>query len=137
MNIHGLVVIMATVLLTVIPVEATVELTVQAEQPGIHISPTLYGVFFEEINHAGDGNLISALGEAAFMTGLERNADVVKMSSYAPLFVNANNSRWTPDAIVFDSSRVYGTPSYHVQQMFAEHLGDAYLQPCLRMIFPY
>lgn len=76
---------------------------------------------------SGDGNLISALGEAAFMTGMERNSDVVKMSSYAPLLVNENDRKWTPDAIVFDSSRVYGTPSYHVQQLFAEHLGDVYL----------
>jgi alpha-L-arabinofuranosidase len=68
---------------------------------------------------AEGGNLRAALAEAAFLTGLERNADVVRMSSYAPLFTNPQWQQWSPDAIVFDSSRVYGTPSYHVQAMFA------------------
>lgn len=62
----------------------------------------------------GQGNLAAAVGEAAFMTGLERNSDVVKMGSYAPLFVNTNNRAWNPDAICFNSSSCYGTPSYHV-----------------------
>jgi alpha-L-arabinofuranosidase len=68
---------------------------------------------------AGNGNLIAAVGEAAFMTGLERNGDVVDMASYAPLFVHPPWKAWSPNAIVFDSARAYGTPSYHVQAMFA------------------
>ncbi|TWT76757.1 Extracellular exo-alpha-L-arabinofuranosidase precursor [Planctomycetes bacterium CA13] len=72
----------------------------------------------------GQGNLIAALGEAAYMTGLERNSDHVVMSSYAPLFVNPDWRRWSPDAIVFDQARSYGTPSYHVQALFANHRGD-------------
>ena len=68
---------------------------------------------------AGSGNLIAALGEAAFMTGMERNGDVVTMASYAPLFVHPSWRAWNPNAIVFDSARAYGTPSYHVQAMFA------------------
>ena len=58
------------------------------------------------------------------MTGLERNADIVKMASYAPLLANINRKTWNPNAIVFDSSRVFGTPSYYVQQMFSQHLGQ-------------
>ena len=74
--------------------------------------------------HAGKGNLRAAIGEAAFMTGMERNSDIVKMASYAPLFVNLNHRAWNPDLINFDSSRWYGIPSYYVQKMFSENSGD-------------
>ena len=53
------------------------------------------------------------MSEAAFMTGLERNADVVLMSSYAPLFAHVDAWQWTPNLIWFDSLRSYGTPSYY------------------------
>lgn len=82
--------------------------------------------------NAGQGNLKAAIGEAAFMTGMERNADVVIMSSYAPLFVYPAWKRWNPNAIVFDAAQVYGTPSYHVQAMFAQHRGDVVLPLELR-----
>ena len=72
---------------------------------------------------AGLGNLRAAIGEAAFMTGLERNSDIVTLASYAPLFVNLNHRAWNPDLINFDSSRWYGIPSYYVQQMFSENRG--------------
>jgi alpha-L-arabinofuranosidase len=75
----------------------------------------------------GQGNLRAALGEAAFMTGLERNSDVVVMASYAPLFANVHYKKWNPNLINFDSSRVYGLPSYYVQQLFAEHRADVIL----------
>ncbi len=77
--------------------------------------------------HCGQGNLRAAVGEAAFMTGLERNSDVVLMASYAPLFANVNYKKWNPDLINFDSSRVYGVPSYYVQKMFSENRGDVVL----------
>ena len=77
--------------------------------------------------NCGKGNLRGALGEAAFMTGMERNSDVVVMASYAPLFVNANHRAWNPDLINFDSSRAYGIPSYCVQRMFSENRGDTVL----------
>jgi alpha-L-arabinofuranosidase len=77
----------------------------------------------------GEGSLRGAVGEAAFMTGMERNSDVVVMAAYAPLLVNANHRRWNPDLIVFDSSRAYGIPSYYVQKLFAENRGDTVL-PC-------
>jgi alpha-L-arabinofuranosidase len=72
---------------------------------------------------SGNGNLAGALGEAAFMTGLERNSDVVRMASYAPLFCNLNNKDWNPDLIYFTGTQVYGTPSYYVQQMFSLNRG--------------
>ena len=75
----------------------------------------------------GQGNLRAAVGEAAFMTGLERNSDVVAMASYAPLFVNLNHRKWNPDLINFDSSSVYGLPSYYVQQLFSLNRGDVTL----------
>jgi alpha-N-arabinofuranosidase len=61
------------------------------------------------------------------LTGLERNADVVRMASYAPLFANAEAWQWTPDLIWVDSLRVYGTPSYYVQQLFSLNRGDTVL----------
>ena len=75
----------------------------------------------------GNGSLRGAVGEAAFMTGLERNSDVVIMASYAPLFVNVNDRHWNPDLIQFDGSRACGTPSYYVQQMFSQNRADAIL----------
>jgi len=75
----------------------------------------------------GLGNLRGAVGEAAFMTGLERNSDIVVMASYAPLFVNVNHRGWNPDLIDYDSCRVYGIPSYYVQKMFSENRGDVVL----------
>jgi alpha-L-arabinofuranosidase len=76
---------------------------------------------------AGQGNLMAALGEAAFMTGLERNSDVVVMASYAPLFANVQYKAWNPDLICFDAARSYGTPSYYVQQMFMVNRADSVL----------
>ena len=68
-----------------------------------------------------------ALSEAAFMTGLERNADVVLMSSYAPLFAHVDAWQWTPNLIWFDSLRSYGTPSYYAQKLFSVHRGSRVL----------
>ena len=65
----------------------------------------------------------AALGEAAFLTGLERNADVVRMSAYAPLFAHTDAWQWSPNLIWFDNLRSFGTPSYHVQQMFGSNRG--------------
>ena len=72
-------------------------------------------------------DLECALSEAAYMTGLERNADVVRMASYAPLFANVDAWQWTPDLIWVDSLQVYGTPNYYVQQLFSRNRGDVVL----------
>ncbi|TPG63651.1 alpha-L-arabinofuranosidase C-terminal domain-containing protein [Hymenobacter nivis] len=68
-----------------------------------------------------------AISEAAFMTGLERNADVVGMASYAPLFANVDAWQWTPDMIWFDNLNSYGSPSYYVQKMYALNKGTQVL----------
>ncbi|TQM51344.1 alpha-L-arabinofuranosidase [Arcticibacter tournemirensis] len=65
-----------------------------------------------------------ALAEAAFMTGLERNADVVVMASYAPLFAHAEGWQWTPDLIWVDNLRSYGTANYQVQKLFSVNKGS-------------
>lgn len=70
-------------------------------------------------------NLECALAEAAYMTGLERNGDVVRMASYAPLFANVDAWQWKPDLIWVNSLGVCLTPSYYVQKMFARNAGDA------------
>jgi alpha-N-arabinofuranosidase len=70
-------------------------------------------------------NLQAALGDAAWMTGLERNSDIVIMASYAPLFVNVNpgGMQWATDLIGYDALSSYGSPSYWAQVLFANHLG--------------
>jgi alpha-N-arabinofuranosidase len=68
-------------------------------------------------------NLLTALSEAAFMTGLERNADVVNMASYAPLFANVDGWQWTPDLIWVDNLKIYGTPNYYVQKLYSLYKG--------------
>jgi alpha-L-arabinofuranosidase len=64
-----------------------------------------------------------ALAEAAFITGLERNADVVSMASYAPLFAHVDAWQWTPDLIWFDNKKSYGTPNYYVQKLYSLNKG--------------
>jgi alpha-N-arabinofuranosidase len=70
-------------------------------------------------------NLQAALGDAAWMTGMERNSDVVIMASYAPLFVNVNpgGMQWSTDLIGYDALNSYGSPSYWAQVLFGSYLG--------------
>ena len=72
-------------------------------------------------------NWEAALAEAAFMTGLERNADVVTMASYAPLLAHVDAWQWTPNLIWFDNLRSFGTPNYYVQKMYAANRGTRVL----------
>ena len=65
-----------------------------------------------------------ALAEAAFMTGMERNADVVVMKSYAPLFARLGYTQWSPDLIWFNGKTAYGSPSYYVQLLYSLYTGD-------------
>ena len=77
-------------------------------------------------------NLNAALGDAAWMTGMERNADHIIMSCYAPLFVNINTAsatapkawQWDSDLIGYDALSSYGSPSYYVQKLFNQYLGN-------------
>jgi alpha-L-arabinofuranosidase len=68
-------------------------------------------------------NWRTALAEAAFMTGLERNAGVVSMASYAPLFAHVDGWQWTPDMIWVDNLRSMGTPNYYVQKLYSTNKG--------------
>lgn len=91
-------------------------------------------VFVGEYAAHGAGrrnNLEAAIAEAAFMTGLERNSDVVVMAAYAPLFNNVNGTQWAPDLIWFNKSEVFGTPSYYVQKIFSQNVGDITLPTTL------
>jgi alpha-L-arabinofuranosidase len=76
---------------------------------------------------SGKGNLRGAIGEAAWMTGMERNSDIVAMGSYAPLYCNSNHKRWPINLINFDSYRWFGLPSYYVQEMFVNNQGTVSL----------
>ena len=86
----------------------------RSDSVGIYV-----GEFAVTAGKPGKGNLRAAIGESAFMIGMERNADIVKMASYAPTFVNVNDRAWNPDMIVYNSAQVYGTPSYHAIKMFS------------------
>ena len=72
------------------------------------------------------GDFGAALGDAAWLTGLERNSDLVVMASYAPMLVNVNpgGMQWHPDLIGYDGLTSYGSPSYYALALFAAHLGD-------------
>lgn len=74
-------------------------------------------------SNTGNGNLRGAIGEAAWMAGLERNSDVVIMAAYAPLYSNVQLKAWPVNLINFNSSSWYGLPSYYVQKMFATNQG--------------
>lgn len=90
------------------------------------------GEFAAHIPNMGCGSLNApqtnawegALAEAAFMTGVERNADLVVMSSYAPLFARMNYTQWSPDLIWFDGKRSYATASYYVQKLYSLYSGN-------------
>lgn len=77
--------------------------------------------------YASWGNkLRNAIAEAAYMTALERNGDIVRFSSYAPLFAKNNFTQWKTDMIFFDNVNVSPTPNYYVQKMFSVNTGDTY-----------
>ena len=84
-------------------------------------------VFAGEYACHGDGkkwnHFEAALMEAAFMTGIERNADIVHMATYAPLFAHIDGWQWRPDMIWFDNLRSFKSCSYYVQQMYSLHKG--------------
>ncbi|EGN92532.1 glycoside hydrolase family 51 protein [Serpula lacrymans var. lacrymans S7.3] len=73
----------------------------------------------------------SSSGEAAYMTGFERNADIVFAASYAPLLMNTADYQWTPNLVSFDAANVYPSTSYYVQQLFSINRGDEYLPSTL------
>ena len=78
-----------------------------------------------------DKKLRDALAEALYLIHVERSADVVCMTSYAPLFARKNATNWNPDLIYFDNERPYLTCSYYVQQMFGQSSGNYYYGDCV------
>jgi alpha-L-arabinofuranosidase len=95
--------------------------------------PKIYVGEYAVTKGCGNGNLRAALGEAAFMTGMERNSDVVSMASYAPLFANVNYKKWNPDLINFNGVEAYCTPSYYVQELFSANRGNVVLKSDLEV----
>ncbi len=80
---------------------------------------------------AKDKKLIDALAEGLYLLHVEKNGDVVCMTSYAPLFAKKNATNWNPDLIYFDNERTYPTCSYYVQQMFGLSSGQYYYGDCV------
>lgn len=72
-------------------------------------------------------NIETALTEALYLTSVERNGDVVSMTSYAPLLAKEGHTQWNPDLIYFNNTEVKPTVSYYVQQMYGQHSGSEYL----------
>ena len=85
--------------------------------------PKVFAGEYAAHHHTRKNNFDAALSEAAFMTGLERNADVVYMATYAPLFAHVEGWQWKPDLIWFDSMKSVKTPNYYVQQLYGQNAG--------------
>ena len=81
---------------------------------------------------AKDKKFIDALAEGLYLLHVERNADVVAMTSYAPLFARKNGTQWNPDMIYFDNERPYLTCSYYVQQLFGQSSGQYFYGDCVQ-----
>ena len=82
---------------------------------------------------AKDKKLIDALAEGLYLLHVERNGDIVAMTSYAPLFAKKDATNWNPDLIYFDNERPYLTCSYYVQQMFGQSSGQYYYGDCVNI----
>jgi len=78
-------------------------------------------------------NMETALSEALYLTSIERNGDIVEMSSYAPLLAKEGSTQWNPDLIYFNNSEVHLTPGYYVQKLFGNHSGTLYFDHQLQL----
>lgn len=84
--------------------------------------------------YASQGNtLYNALAEAAYLCGVERNGDVVEMTSYAPLLAKEGHTNWNPDLIYFNNTEIKPTANYHVQRLFGQNSGTRYLESPLAL----
>jgi alpha-N-arabinofuranosidase len=90
--------------------------------------PKIYVGEYAVNSGVGQGNLLGALAEAVFMMNMEKNSDIVRMSSYAPLFENVNSREWAVNLIRFDNAQVVGRTSYHVQKLFSQNRPDEVLR---------
>lgn len=89
--------------------------------------PVFAGEYAAHTEHR-ENNLEAALAEAAFMTGLEKNCDVIRFASVAPLFARYNYAQWWPDFIWFDGDTSMATPGYYVQKLFGKYTGTSYIE---------
>ena len=78
-------------------------------------------------------NMETALAEALYLTSVERNADVVSMSSCAPLLAKDNHTQWRPDLIYFNNTEIRPTTDYHTMRLYGENAGDSYLESALKV----
>lgn len=98
-----------------------------------------FGVYVGEYacnRNVGHGNLLAALSEAAFMMGMERNGDLIKLSSYAPLLFHVSDIKWPVNMIGYDCATSFGRSSYHVQKLFAQHRPDVNVSTTLALENP-
>ncbi len=91
-------------------------------------NPKVYVGEYAARDAGNRSTLRAALAEAAYLTSLERNGDVVQFASYAPLLCNERHANWRPDLIYFNNTGVFPTISYYVQQLFSLNRGDTYLR---------
>jgi alpha-N-arabinofuranosidase len=99
------------------------------DRKGIKVFAGEYAAHGKEATESESRNSwYSALAEAAFMTGLERNAEIVNMASYAPLLAHVEAWQWRPDLIWFDNLTSIGTPNYYVQKLFSNYKGTNVIQ---------
>ncbi|HEX9047581.1 MAG TPA: alpha-L-arabinofuranosidase C-terminal domain-containing protein [Verrucomicrobiae bacterium] len=99
-----------------------------------HSGPKVYLGEYAAHDKGRANTLRSALAEAAYMTSLERNGDVVRMASYAPLLCKQSHAQWRPDLIYFDNQRHLLTANYYVQQLFSQNQGDVWLTNALTTV---
>src|SRR5574344_1341846 len=94
-------------------------------------SPKVYLGEYAASTSQKRSNVETALCEAYYLCNIERNGDVVSMTSYAPLLAKEHHTSWNPDMIYFNNDRVTVTPSYETQRLFSTHSGDEYIQSSL------
>ncbi|MGL1959219.1 MAG: carbohydrate binding domain-containing protein [Colwellia sp.] len=95
------------------------------EKSQVYVGEWAAHIKYEGSSH-NQSTVEAALSEAAFLTSLERNGDIVKFSSYAPLLANLNHVNWRPDLVFFDNNKIQLTPSYDVQKLFGENAIDVF-----------
>jgi len=83
--------------------------------------------------HTKRPNIETALAEALYLTDVERNGDIVEMTSYAPMLCKDGHSNWNPDMIYFSNTTVRPTPAYEVQRLFSVNSGDRYIRSVIKM----
>lgn len=107
------------------------ERTIRFDATPNYPSPKVYLGEYSANAGKRQSNAETALAEAVYLCNLERNGDIVEMTSYAPLLCNKRHSNWNPDLIYFDNEQVYTTPSYETQRFFGQCSGDCYIPSTL------